>query len=255
MVNHAKTEQLKDLFADKKSSHVLDKILRFRENISAQTYLQNDPVTQYFPEDIDLFAHLNQGIRMIDCGAFTGDTLEQTLSIFEKRKQSLDYIALMEPDIQNLQALQANVKKYVDRCDLFVLPAGAWSSSQILQIQSNGASSQIRKLQGQPEEGVFAIPVVAIDEVFYGAKPNYIKMDIEGAEIEAIEGAKQTIADYSPVLAICLYHRASDLWNIPLRVHEINSNYNFYLRVHGDMGLETVIYCVPRLSAALNITS
>ncbi|WP_321276201.1 FkbM family methyltransferase [Thiomicrorhabdus indica] len=246
MLDYPKLEQLRTLFADQTSHQVLDRIIGFRENISAETYLTNDAVTQYFPEDIDLFSHLN-AVRMIDCGAFTGDTLAQTISILGERGTDLDFIALMEPDNKNLEALQANVKKHKQACDLFVLPAGAWSSSKILQITSNGASSQVTELQSQPEEGAFTIPVVGIDEVFYGAKPNYIKMDIEGAEVEAIEGAKQVIADYSPVLAICLYHRGSDLWNIPLRIHEINPNYNYYLRVHGDMGLETVIYCVPKM--------
>lgn len=245
MLNYHKLESLRSLFADQISHQVLDRIIAFREKVSAETYLTNDCVTQYFPEDIDLFSHLD-AIRMIDCGAFTGDTLAQTISTLGTRKINLDLIALIEPDSKNLVALQENVKKYKEACDLFVLPAGVWSSSKILQITSNGASSQVAELQAEPQEGTFLIPVVGIDEVFYGVKPNYIKMDIEGAEVEAIEGARQVIADYSPVLAICLYHRGSDLWNIPLRINEINPNYNYYLRVHGDMGLETVLYCVPK---------
>ena len=71
-------------------------------------------------------------------------------------------------------------------------------------------------------------------------------MDIEGSEKEAILGAKSLISEYSPVLAICLYHKPQDIWELPLLINDINSNYNMYLRIYGSMGLELVLYCVPK---------
>jgi len=65
-------------------------------------------------------------------------------------------------------------------------------------------------------------------------------------ELEAIKGAKEIISEQSPILAICLYHKPSHLWEIPLLINEINPNYDMYIRVYGHLGLETVLYCVPK---------
>ncbi len=72
-----------------------------------------------------------------------------------------------------------------------------------------------------------------------------LKMDIEGAEQQASRGASQTIQTHRPVLAVSLYHRPADLWEIPLLIEEISPGYRMYLRVYGDMLLETVLYCLP----------
>jgi hypothetical protein len=72
-------------------------------------------------------------------------------------------------------------------------------------------------------------------------------MDIEGAEIEALCGAKECIRAYAPILTICVYHRPSDLWEIPLLIEEIlPDGYDMYLRVHEHMGLSSVLYCLPK---------
>lgn len=95
-------------------------------------------------------------------------------------------------------------------------------------------------------DNAMRIAVNSLDSILYSAQPNFIKMDIEGAEKEAILGAQKIIKDHSPVLAICLYHKSEDLWELPLLVNEINPNYDMSIRVHGHMGLSTVLYCIPR---------
>ena len=70
-------------------------------------------------------------------------------------------------------------------------------------------------------------------------------MDIEGSEPKAIDGCKETIRRDSPVLAICLYHRLEDVWEIPRQINRLNKNYNFYLKRYSDDGWELVLYCVP----------
>ena len=74
-------------------------------------------------------------------------------------------------------------------------------------------------------------------------KPDYIKMDIEGAEKEALQGARETIKDFTPNLAISIYHKPEDLWEIPILINEINPNYDFFIRCHNHLCLETVLYC------------
>ena len=86
--------------------------------------------------------------------------------------------------------------------------------------------------------------VVTLDSFFGSEKVDFIKMDIEGVELEAIEGAYQIIKQQSPTLAVCLYHKPEDIWEIPLRIKDIQPEYNIYIRHHTDLLNETVCYAV-----------
>jgi len=75
--------------------------------------------------------------------------------------------------------------------------------------------------------------------------PTYIKLDIEGAEKAALEGAVKTISRHAPKLAVCVYHKPADLWELPLYIREIYPAGKMYLRSHGENGFETVLYVLP----------
>jgi hypothetical protein len=92
--------------------------------------------------------------------------------------------------------------------------------------------------------GDTTIQCVSLDEVLFGYKPNFIKMDIEGAEHNAILGAKQLICEYKPQLAISVYHRPQDLWQIPMLIKKWDAGYKFYLRVHQYNGFDLVLYAL-----------
>ncbi len=77
-------------------------------------------------------------------------------------------------------------------------------------------------------------------------KPTYIKMDIEGYEASAIEGAREIIQQHQPVLAICVYHKQQDLWQIPLLMKSLCGDYQLFLRPHLDEGWDLVCYAIPR---------
>jgi len=69
--------------------------------------------------------------------------------------------------------------------------------------------------------------------------PTYIKMDIEGAELEALKGATKIIKTFSPKLAVCVYHKFGDIWNIPDFILREFNNYKIYLRA--DLVLVDII--------------
>ena len=73
----------------------------------------------------------------------------------------------------------------------------------------------------------------------------FIKMDIEGAEIDALRGAAEIVRQDKPVLALCVYHLQSDIWKIPLLMRELFHDYRFYLRCYEGDGWQTVAYAVP----------
>lgn len=82
------------------------------------------------------------------------------------------------------------------------------------------------KIVDQEKEGC-VIETVALDELI-DERVTFLKMDIEGAEAEAIKGAKNIIQKDKPKLAICIYHKPNDLWEIPLMIHELVGVQNVY---------------------------
>jgi hypothetical protein len=86
---------------------------------------------------------------------------------------------------------------------------------------------------------------MTLDELLYDYTPTYIKMDIEGGELEALKGARNIIKSAMPILAICVYHKQSDFWEIPLLIRSITEGYRFFLRAYSWSGFEVVCYAVP----------
>ena len=84
------------------------------------------------------------------------------------------------------------------------------------------------------------------DELLEHEHPTFIKMDIEGAEPDALRGARATIARHRPILAVCVYHLQDHLWSIPLTLREMCGEYDFVLRPHNEEGWDLVCYGVPR---------
>ena len=74
------------------------------------------------------------------------------------------------------------------------------------------------------------------------SRVDYIKMDIEGSEIPALDGAKDIIKEYKPKLAICGYHKPDDYWTIPKKIKQLNSDYKLYFEHHYFKMGESVFY-------------
>jgi FkbM family methyltransferase len=152
-------------------------------------------------------------------------------------------IAVFEP--QN--TLCRNIAQYFhDKRNMFgsllVFPCGVHSQIEKFRFSIPGDAPSAAKID---EMGNDIIQCVAIDDVLQGFNPTFIKMDIEGAELEALKGAKNTITEYHPQLAICVYHSLSDIWEIPLLIKSFYPGYRLYLRSYNYMGLETVLYAFP----------
>jgi len=246
MLDMTKINELKNLLSDSFSVNLLENIVKFRKETSPQNYIIPQNVEmQYFPEDIELFTTIEK-LRLIDGGAFTGDSIPFAIQALQKLNKSVEYVISFEPDLANIPALnreQIAQQQNLPSARFLTYNSALWSENTILIFQANqGSASSV----GANDSNGVSITAVTIDSTLIAAAPNYIKMDIEGAEKDALLGAAGTIKKYTPCLAICVYHKPSDLWEIPLLINSINPNYNMYLRVYGHLGLETVIYCVPK---------
>ena len=216
-------KEVRKLLKDEVSLNFFDKWIEFRKDLNPNyyPYPTNSLKEQYF---IDEFKHSK---RFVDCGAFDGETVNEYFS-YNKDGMSISF----EPDPKNLEVLNKNIKNK----NALIYPLGVYSKTDILKFNPLGSGGSIE------ENGELEIAVTSLDETIYNFKPDYIKMDIEGAEKEALLGAKNIIKDFSPKLAISIYHKAQDLWEIPLLIKEINPNYEFKIRCHNHLCLETILY-------------
>jgi len=242
LIDEAEFAWLQTRLADEHSRNLLHKLTSFRKNPVAENLFWSDGDPFYFPSGFDAFKGIDS-LRFVDCGAYNGDTIQSVLKNF---KRKIDWIIAMEPDPNNLAKLS---EQKFDRsqpehreAEIFVYPLGVYNCEKIcsFQIEKEGASSFI---SSEPQTSAFHIPVARLDTLLMHASPNFIKMDIEGAEPEAIDGAKNLIAAKKPNLALSIYHKAEHLWEIARMVDSICPEYEFRLRLHGNFGRELTLYC------------
>lgn len=221
---------LAGMLADDMSRRVLDAVLGFRLTLDATVL---SPIIEW-----DLYGPANllqygEDEVYVDGGAYDGDSIRLFI---DRVRGKFSRILAFEPDKNTFERLVANfaAEKRVEPIN-----AGLHRRKATLRFDNAGTRGSI--LVG---EGGVEVPVVGLDEVLGGDRVTYIKMNIEGAELEALKGAEQAIKRWAPKLAISAYHRPSDLWQLPDLVRRLRWDYKLYLRQHDGGVIETVLYAV-----------
>ena len=228
--------EARELWTDEKSRRLYETILALRLT-GSEDHLPVKEGSQYFPADVPPWP---APLRLVDCGAFDGDSLRAIRAGEIKVKA----IAAFEPDEANFRLLVEETRDpYFAECDITCLPCGVHAKTTQFRF-----SAGLGTASGISAQGENVIQCVALDDCLPSFKPTLLKMDIEGAEYEALQGASRMVAASRPGLAICVYHRPDDLWRIPLLVRSWNLDYRFYLRNHAYNGFELVLYALPAAS-------
>jgi FkbM family methyltransferase len=218
---------LRAKLADDISRNLLDRIVDFR--ISGDYLRLPAPsLRQYFPEDIPSWP---QPLRFIDCGAYTGDTVQ------EMRAAGLTFeaVATFEPNLTNYQ----QVVEALSDLNAVNFPCGVSDGNRLVGFDGAlGAGGHLVEAGGEP------VTCVRLDDALPGFAPNLIKMDIEGEEPAALAGAEKMLRQYCPNLAISIYHRADHLWSIFEQLDSYGLEYRYYLRCHAHSSFDTVLYAV-----------
>lgn len=167
----------------------------------------------------------------IDCGAFTGDTIEKFIQIKQDKFHS---IVAFELDQDNYEQLQSFISSKMSSVKNKIISYnfGVWSRSETIRYGRGGEHDPSEGYSVFKKENTTEGKVVKIDDIIECQKATFIKMDIEGAELPALYGAAGTIRKMKPKLAICLYHRLSDLWEIPLYIYKLHQDYKISIRHH-----------------------
>lgn len=156
---------------------------------------------------------------------------------FLEECSSVKKVYAFEPDRESAKRCKAeavNTKPHEHE----IIEKGLYSQNTELHFRNMGNGCS-----GIAEEGECIVKVCTIDKEIH-EPVTFIKMDIEGAELEALKGAAETIKRNHPKLAICVYHKPEDIVEIPKYILELNSEYKLYLRHYSDNAGETVLYAV-----------
>jgi FkbM family methyltransferase len=197
----------------------------------------DSPRDMYFPDDL---FRLSEDEILVDCGAFDGDSMQTFL---ERTGNRFRHIYVVEPDPANLAALATRVAAYSTEtaARITTLPFALASHDGVVRFSADGDVGSKVAAAGGVE-----LPCRKLDTLFPGPeRPTLIKMDIEGAETEAIPGAAGLIARCRPILAVCAYHRCDHLWIIPKLIERVYPDAKIFLRRYAEECWETVYYAVP----------
>ncbi len=219
----------KNLFKDNLSIEIYNKFLKIHMQRKSIKIPRSIIEEQYFPSDIKLNYN-----RFINCGAYTGDTVQQ-LNLLKGKIKSL---ICFEPDLQNYKILIDYLHSKDNIADEIIsFPCGVFDIEKIFNF-----SSGCRTASTLSDAGNDYIQCVSLDNTLINFDVTFINMDIEGAELKALQGAEKILKKYKPDLAICVYHKPEDIWKIPLYINSLNLGYKFYLRNYTGFVYETVLY-------------
>ena len=215
---------------DRESKKTLNDLISYRLTADI-SYLNNynfRPFEQYF----EPFMGFGNEV-FVDAGGFTGDTTEE----FCKRYPDYRKVFLIEPSANNMQQAK---DRLANHCYINYIDKGVSDKVEQLSFSSDSGSAS-----SVCNNGNVVIDVAPID-VLIDEPVTFIKMDLEGWEINALQGAKQHIIHDHPKLAIAIYHDASDFWKIYDFVMAIRSDYKIYIRHYTEGWSETVMYFLPK---------
>ena len=228
-------QSFREVLGDDESRELFDGILKYRKYGQIIDLPSPRPLReQYLAKE---YSTPPKDLRIIDLGACQGENLEDFLNAGHSFIDGF----LFEPDEKNLKLLKDRLVSLNLR-SLECNPLGAWNETTTLKFQASGNSAAALSSVGD-----LSINVVALDDFIPEKyRPNFVKMDIEGAEMEALEGMTKLIENHRPHLAISVYHKPSDLWAIGNYLNQrFPDFYSFYLRMYGQQTFDTILYAVP----------
>lgn len=202
-------------------------------------YLFNDyaihPIgNQYFDFNIINF---NKEEVFVDAGAFDLATSIEFKRYCEE-KDVEGYIYAFEPDglsyVKCKEKILRNNYKNIE-----LINSCLWNEKAVLCFDEEGTGSS-----AVSDNGKAFVQALPLDEIGLRRNVTFIKMDVEGAELKALIGARKTIVKNHPKLAICIYHKPDDIYDIPSYIKELDPSYRLFIRHYSNYITETVLYAV-----------
>lgn len=187
---------------------------------------------QYF--ECNLIDFQNQSL-FVDCGAFNGNDSRKFFALSSENSKAV----VFEPDSYNMEIVKKNLSEYGNRV-LYIEKGLLDTEKKVYFNEGDGSASSVSS------SGTVELLCTTLDASLMDVdcKVSFIKMDIEGSELDALKGGEKIIKRDKPVLAICVYHKPEDIIDIPLYLKNLNLGYKFYMRRYDSHMIETVLYAV-----------
>lgn len=185
---------------------------------------------------------LSENECFVDCGAYNGDTIDEFLKVTNNKFEN---IIAFELDGDNYKILNETVSSYENGISekIKCYNYGVWNEESEITYGKGADNDSSDGISIYKDNNKDIAKAVKLDDILLGDKITLIKMDIEGAEQNALKGAENIIKKQKPKMAICLYHRLDDFWKIPLYLKKIVPQYKISIRHHSYCNFwDTVCY-------------
>jgi len=196
-------------------------------------YFMNTPITPYLKNEY-----------FVDIGTYTGDTI---LSFLQTVNSEFEYIYSYELDrnnyskaVENYSLMEEAIQKKI-----IIKNIGIGKENGTVKYTSCMEESRVIGDEIIDNSTIFEGEIHSLDYELSKKPVTLIKMDIEGQEVNALRGAEEIIRTQKPKLAICIYHKNADLWQIPFLIKEYNPDYKIYIRHQSCIFATTVCYAIP----------
>lgn len=226
--------ELLSIFNDDKSKKQINNLVDYQFGKMATNFEHEPPQNLYFDPEI---INPNNEIHFMDCGAFNGDTIIKSEKYFGSHLRSATAI---EPS----QAfLNSSIEAFCSQKKIGL----HYYSCGLSDVNGFQGFTSIQSISDAVKnESNYKFWFSRIDDLPLRIIPNFIKFDIEGSELSSLKGGLNFIKKYRPSLAISLYHKPRDFYEIPIFLSKNLLDYNFYFRQYADNCWETVLYAVPK---------
>ena len=243
---------LYDTVEDYRSREVIYGLIRFWLDLdfSYKNSIKENNFNDYFDLDI-LKNKIDENEVFVDCGAYIGDTARSYLKNFRNFRKMYLY-DVVPANLRKAKEELSGYEKIIYRNVGVGSPEQAGMKISVNDTETSTFSFGENGIIHDPDsEGAETadtkVEIVTIDNDIK-EKISFLKMDIEGAETDALKGAQEHIVNDHPKLTICAYHHYEHLWEIPALIRAMDSEYRLYLRYYGAtngiMASEYVVFAV-----------
>lgn len=205
--------------SDEESKRIYSSVLHFRLS-GRLSYLLDG-----YSEKDEMYSLIGKDkvFDMIDAGAYNGDTAKEAELYFENIRK----IYAIEPDSRSFKKL--SLYAGVSKAEIYPINAAVWSYSAVGEFSESGNRNSTVSATASFEHKKEQKDLISIDSLNIDSV-DYIKYDVEGAELEALIGSERTIRELKPRLLVSLYHRSRDVFSLPIYLFEAYPEYDFYIR-------------------------
>ncbi len=247
-----KYEKAKNVFSDKKSKKLYELLWKAKINHDfknvAKYVLKNHNIKagiQGRNYNIQYHEYIKKDLIkvMFDCGFFNGVNALNFIKNFPNLKKEYAFEPLYDEFKSDLLDFAIQNSNKVQ-----IVPYAVWNKKDILNFCVSGPASRAESLAVVKSSQMRDVETITLDEakdMLNVQKVDFIKMDVEGSELNALKGAKNIILNDRPQMAVSIYHSSSDFVEIPLYLYDLLDNYSLYLGHYSINHNETVIYCIP----------